>query len=1519
MGVYGNVSTDDTDRGYAGGIVGYTNGSSYIANCVSGVAVSGQCAGGIVGSNGKYIVNCYSTGTVSGRGNAGGIAGSNDGGTIANCYSISTVSGGGNYGMIAGYNTSGTVNPAYYLKGDTDAFGYGSSGTLAYYFESPGSNVFATANGADQGKDLVTALNGNRTIIESLLGGIGVLSAEWTVKDGVNDGYPVFNSHSEPPAAPDATHTHDNVSFDTEWSSNMNEDTTISASQNIVLTNNVNIDGNLTISGSGTVVNLCLNDKLLYLYSGKHITVGAGATLNIYDCGMSGKLNGSYKEVYDGLIDTSGTVNIYGGTIQNGNNYGRTIFVNTSGKLTVSGGTVKKDSSSTGGGSAVYCHGGTVNITGGTVDGGQYDHGLFLHGGTASITGGTVTSGVNDSKYYAVINQDGVLTIGAAAQISNTGKNEAIYIQPYDNTAETHITGGSITAANNAAISIVSSSDAAKTNDVYLSGSPTIQGGTGKADIYIGTNTSGKITAKLYATAAADSGSATYTGALLELDIARSTAFMAGQTVVTNSVSTDSFQLLDGNYNYYLAADNGNLVLAKPHVHDWAVVWSSNATHHWHECLNPNCDITVDSAKDGYAAHSFSVPDHDATQHWNKCSVCSAADTRVNHTYDQTVASETYKKSDATCTSPAVYYKSCACGQASTTDTFESGVSLGHTMTHHAAVAATCHATGTVEYWSCSVCSKNYGDERGATKLDTIVAPIDPNNHKAADTWTQENGKHYHECLNGCGIHLDEADCSGGTATCTEKAVCSVCDNAYGEANGHTMAKVDAVAATCHATGTVEHWHCSVCNKNYSDQGGATKLDTIVAPIDPNNHKAADTWKQENGKHYHECLNGCGTHLDEADCSGGTATCAEKAVCSVCDNAYGEANGHTMAKVDAVAATCHATGTVEHWHCSVCNKNYSDQGGATKLDTIVAPIDPNNHKAADTWKQENGKHYHECLNGCGTHLDEADCSGGTATCAEKAVCSVCDNAYGEANGHTMAKVDAVAATCHATGTVEHWHCSVCNKNYSDQGGANELATIVEPINSTNHKAAATWTQADDKHYHVCENGCGTHLDEATCSGGTAACGTQATCEVCHNQYGDVDANAHNWNTEAWSNNDTHHWHDCLNANCPVADNASKNGYAEHKYDNAADTTCNDCDYVRTVSEYVITFNSGEGTVDLTSAVTENGGKLTTLPTPTRSGYRFNGWYTAETGGEKVTTGTVFGETTTIYAQWTKISSGGGVTTYSIAVDKTENGKVSPSKTYASAGLEITLTVLPEENYKLASIRVTDSKDNEIALTAKNDGTYSFKMPSSNITVKAEFVKVDSVADCTGDETCPAYPFTDLDLSKWYHDGIHYCVENGFMQGLPGNLFAPNATTTRGMIVTILYRLEGEPTVSGVCPFSDVNTGSWYEDAITWAATNKIVEGYGNDKYGPEDAITREQMAAIIYRYAEYKGYNVADQADLSKFTDNGEISNWAETALCWANANNLVEGDGSKLMPTGNAARCQVAAILHRFCENVAE
>lgn len=180
------------------------------------------------------------------------------------------------------------------------------------------------------------------------------------------------------------------------------------------------------------------------------------------------------------------------------------------------------------------------------------------------------------------------------------------------------------------------------------------------------------------------------------------------------------------------------------------------------------------------------------------------------------------------------------------------------------------------------------------------------------------------------------------------------------------------------------------------------------------------------------------------------------------------------------------------------------------------------------------------------------------------------------------------------------------------------------------------------------------------------------------------------------------------------------------------------------------------------------------------------------------------------------------------------------------------------------------------------------------------------------------PFADVKESDWYYNNVLYVYEQELMKGISSDHFDPNGATTRGQIVAILYRLEGSPEVTQENPFKDVGKGFYYETAITWAAGHGIVSGYSSEKYGPDDSITREQMASILYRYAKYKGYNVEKQADLTVFEDLKKLSDYAKTAMAWANGEGLISGfTATRLEPQGNAVRAQAAAILHRFCVNI--
>ena len=312
--------------------------------------------------------------------------------------------------------------------------------------------------------------------------------------------------------------------------------------------------------------------------------------------------------------------------------------------------------------------------------------------------------------------------------------------------------------------------------------------------------------------------------------------------------------------------------------------------------------------------------------------------------------------------------------------------------------------------------------------------------------------------------------------------------------------------------------------------------------------------------------------------------------------------------------------------------------------------------------------------------------------------------------------------------------------------------------------------------------------------------------------------------------------------------------------------------------------------------------------PTRTGYRFLGWYTAATGGARWDfTQPVTGDQT-LYAQWAYLPPANP--NYKITIGDTENGTVTVNPTAAKEGTTVTITPVPDAGYQVGTVSVTDRFGQAVAVDQQADGTYTFVMPDGQVTVEVTFLQGEA----------PDLPFSDVTESDWFYDAVTYAYENGLMDGVGTGLFAPNSETTRAQLVTILHRLAGQPAPSGDSGFSDVETGTWYTDAVAWAAQNGIVNGVSDTQFAPGDDITREQLAVILYRYATYQGYDVSQRADLSGFVDAGTISTYAQEALSWANAQGLVLGfEDDSLRPQGNASRAQIAAVLMRFCQTVAE
>ena len=266
------------------------------------------------------------------------------------------------------------------------------------------------------------------------------------------------------------------------------------------------------------------------------------------------------------------------------------------------------------------------------------------------------------------------------------------------------------------------------------------------------------------------------------------------------------------------------------------------------------------------------------------------------------------------------------------------------------------------------------------------------------------------------------------------------------------------------------------------------------------------------------------------------------------------------------------------------------------------------------------------------------------------------------------------------------------------------------------------------------------------------------------------------------------------------------------------------------------------------------------------------------------------------------SSGTPITTYAVNVNAATNGAVAADKKTASKGTTVTVTASPSKGYVVDAVKVVDKDGKDMAVTEK-DGKYVFTMPASAVTVTGSF-KAETPAPV-------ALPFTDVKSGNWFYDAVKYAYAQGLMTGTSATTFAPNGTMNRAMIVTVLYRLEKSPAVTGASKFTDVPAGQWYSDAVAWAAANNIVNGYDETTFGPMNAVTREQMAAILFRYEQYKGLeNVTLEENLNRFPDQNKISAYAIPALQWAVGQKIINGnaDGT-LDPTGTATRAQVAQI----------
>lgn len=347
---------------------------------------------------------------------------------------------------------------------------------------------------------------------------------------------------------------------------------------------------------------------------------------------------------------------------------------------------------------------------------------------------------------------------------------------------------------------------------------------------------------------------------------------------------------------------------------------------------------------------------------------------------------------------------------------------------------------------------------------------------------------------------------------------------------------------------------------------------------------------------------------------------------------------------------------------------------------------------------------------------------------------------------------------------------------------------------------------------------------------------------------------HTWET-AWTQGETTHWHACAFAGCTGKQPGSE---AAHFYRSCVCTVCG--------------YRAPAGTPDSDSG---SSGGSSSDP----------GDFSGSFGG-----------------------SGDRDSGYAVTIEESSHGKVSSSRARANSGSAVTLTVTPDSGYILDVLTVTDSRGNDVELTQEDGGRYTFTMPNRDVTVRASFI--NSV--CTGGAGCPSRAFPDLDTGSWYHEAVDYVLRGGLMAGYTGGLFGPNDSLSRAQFAQILYNRAGRPVVTGSDGFTDTAPGAWYADAVAWAVGQGIVSGHDDGRFGPDDPITREQLAAILWRYAG----RPASPNLLLPFSDADQISPWAAAPLRWAVERGIVSGKGSGVLdPQGTATRAEAAQMLKNFLE----
>ncbi len=346
-----------------------------------------------------------------------------------------------------------------------------------------------------------------------------------------------------------------------------------------------------------------------------------------------------------------------------------------------------------------------------------------------------------------------------------------------------------------------------------------------------------------------------------------------------------------------------------------------------------------------------------------------------------------------------------------------------------------------------------------------------------------------------------------------------------------------------------------------------------------------------------------------------------------------------------------------------------------------------------------------------------------------------------------------------------------------------------------------------------------------------------------------------------------------------------------------------------INQYTIIYDLAGGTVEGNPDTYTIKAGAFTLTNPTKSGYTFTGWSGTVLDGENNMTVTIPTGSTgnRIYTAHWRYNGGGGSSSspsYPVSVpDKTDHGSVTVSPKNASAGSTVTITVKPDSGYVLETISVTDKNGKELKLTDKGNGKYTFTMPASKVEIKVTFMEDNSVLNF----------FYDVPNDAYYYEAVKWAAENGITGGIGSSLFAPNQPCTRAQIVTFLWRTAGSPVVNYLMPFTDVDEGAYYAEAVRWAASTGIVTGLTETTFGANGVCTRAQVVTMLYRFAKAQGMDTSQGGmAIREFDDFDSVPAYALEAMGWAVNTGVFKGDNNRLLPQNACTRAQIVTLLRR-------